>query len=234
MFCFRPFSICTAEALPAGLELALPHTQYLLFYLHSFIWAAPGSQGGNRRAPFLTERFMRTCLITALSLLVGAAWDSGTAIASDIRVGNTAQLRAVASLYQRYCMRCHGEDYSGSGWRKPGRHIPNFVSAAWQDSRSDAQLLVSILEGKGKHMPAFADRLSKRQARDLVKLTRKASSTRQASAEIDPDDFAKRFAELKKEWEQLRKQFRRLNRVPTRSKRKAEPEGMTPPVHTSQ
>jgi mono/diheme cytochrome c family protein len=50
--------------------------------------------------------------------------------------------------------------------------IPDFTSRAWQDSRSNAELIVGTLEGKGTFMPGFRDRLNDEQARDLIAYVR--------------------------------------------------------------
>ena len=65
--------------------------------------------------------------------------------------------RIVASLYNRYCIRCHGVDGRGV-WDIPD--VPNFANAAWQASRSDGQLARLILEGRGAVMPPFRGTLS--------------------------------------------------------------------------
>jgi mono/diheme cytochrome c family protein len=183
---------------------------------------------------------MRTFFLSALSLILAGVWYLGTTVwvegrppssrTSKAREGDTARLRGAAGLYTRYCARCHGDDFTGNGWRERGRQLPNFSSAAWQHSRSDAQLLVSIVEGKGARMPAFGDRLSQAQARDLVLLIRSANPARPATASIGRDDFDRRYAALLRELEELRKQFRELGRPPRRPARGSEPKGFTTPV----
>jgi len=60
--------------------------------------------------------------------------------------------RIISGLYNRYCIRCHGEDGKGV-WDIPD--VPDFTDARWQACRSDAQLARLILEGRGAVMPAF-------------------------------------------------------------------------------
>jgi hypothetical protein len=60
-------------------------------------------------------------------------------------------------------------------------------------------------------MPAFQGRLSDQEARDLVGLIRQFHPIRTAGAQAAPDDFARRYAQLRKELDELRKQFRELN-----------------------
>jgi hypothetical protein len=65
--------------------------------------------------------------------------------------------RVIASLYNRYCIRCHGVDGRGV-WDIPD--VPDFTNARWQACRSDAQLARIILEGRGAVMPAFRGTLT--------------------------------------------------------------------------
>jgi mono/diheme cytochrome c family protein len=69
--------------------------------------------------------------------------------------------RVVASLYNRYCIRCHGVDGRGV-WDIPG--VPDFTNVRWQASRSDAQRARIILEGRGAVMPPFRGALSLEEA----------------------------------------------------------------------
>jgi mono/diheme cytochrome c family protein len=69
--------------------------------------------------------------------------------------------RAVAALYNRYCIRCHGVDGRGV-WDIPD--VPNFTSPRWQACRSDDQLARLIVEGRGAIMPPFRGTLSLEEA----------------------------------------------------------------------
>jgi mono/diheme cytochrome c family protein/uncharacterized membrane protein len=73
-----------------------------------------------------------------------------------------------AQLFRRHCAKCHGKDGTGSQARGLQPDIPDFTAAVWQARRSDAQLQVSILEGKGQDMPPFGGKISEDQARDFV------------------------------------------------------------------
>jgi hypothetical protein len=65
--------------------------------------------------------------------------------------------RVVMSLYNRYCIRCHGVDGRGV-WDIPD--VPDFTNARWQATRNDGQLARSILEGRGAVMPPFRGTLT--------------------------------------------------------------------------
>jgi hypothetical protein len=67
----------------------------------------------------------------------------------------------VMSLYNRYCIRCHGVDGRGV-WDIPG--IPDFSNIRWQTCRTDDQIVRIILEGRGAVMPPFRGALSIEEA----------------------------------------------------------------------
>ena len=131
-----------------------------------------------------------------------------------------------ARFFQRRCASCHSENFTGVDARKRTPQIPDFTSAAWQTRRSDAQLLVSILDGKGKDMPSFQGRLDRDKASALVAYVRQAGPPRPAPPDA-PDDFERRFAELKQQLEELREQYRRL--VEAAEKREAKGANKTTP-----
>jgi hypothetical protein len=56
--------------------------------------------------------------------------------------------------------------------RRRHPEIPNFTDPAWQARRSEAQLLASILDGKGTGMPSFREKLSADQVRALIAYVR--------------------------------------------------------------
>ena len=67
----------------------------------------------------------------------------------------------VMSLFNRYCIRCHGVDGRGI-WDIPG--IPDFTNIRWQSCRTDAQIARIIIEGRGAVMPQFRGALSLEEA----------------------------------------------------------------------
>jgi mono/diheme cytochrome c family protein len=69
--------------------------------------------------------------------------------------------RVVMSLYNRYCIRCHGVDGRGI-WDIPC--VPDFTNVAWQASRADPYRTRVILEGRGAVMPAFRGTLTLEEA----------------------------------------------------------------------
>jgi hypothetical protein len=77
--------------------------------------------------------------------------------------------RAVAAIYNRYCIRCHAIDGRGV-WDMPD--VPDFTNDRWQVTRSNGQLTRIILEGRGAVMPAFRGTLTLEQAWAMARYLR--------------------------------------------------------------
>jgi cytochrome c553 len=90
--------------------------------------------------------------------------------------------RAVAALYNRYCIRCHGVDGRGV-WDIPD--VPNFTNGRWQAYRSDGRLAEIILQGRGAVMPPFRGTLSLEEACAVARYLR----TFVPGTEISPPDY---------------------------------------------
>jgi ubiquinol-cytochrome c reductase cytochrome b subunit len=82
-----------------------------------------------------------------------------------------AQMSPV-QVYRAYCLACHDADGRGNTVRKAMPDMSDFTNAKWQESRTDAELLHSILEGKGKFMLPMKDKLSKTDAEQMVAYVR--------------------------------------------------------------
>ncbi len=65
--------------------------------------------------------------------------------------------RVVMSLFNRYCIRCHGIDGRGV-WDIPD--VPDFTNTTWQATRPDSYRTRVILEGRGAVMPSFRGTLT--------------------------------------------------------------------------
>jgi mono/diheme cytochrome c family protein len=77
--------------------------------------------------------------------------------------------RVVMSLYNRYCIRCHGIDGRGV-WDIPD--VPDFTDPRWQASRPDPQIVNIIMEGRGAVMPTFRGTLSLDEAWAMARYLR--------------------------------------------------------------
>jgi mono/diheme cytochrome c family protein len=115
------------------------------------------------------------------------------------------RVRAGAVIFRQWCIACHGPEGTGG----PGRaaqltRIPDFTSRAWQSDRSDPELLVSILDGKGTQMPANRERVTEGQARNLVAYVRAFGPPMEGR--LEASEWKKRFDALQWEWEAVEKQ----------------------------
>jgi mono/diheme cytochrome c family protein len=123
--------------------------------------------------------------------------------------------QASRTTLQPRCARCHDQDGTGRSGREHLSEIPDFSDHKWHLSRTDAQLLVSILDGKGSHMPSYRGKLSEKEARDMVVQVRDldpAPGIRQVAD--SPDRFERRFKELEEELQELKRRFRELSEPP--------------------
>jgi hypothetical protein len=98
--------------------------------------------------------------------------------------------------------------------RKSMPTLRDFTGRPWQEEISNAQMKVSILDGKGALMPAFRGRVTEDQAQDLVGYVRAFGPVRAAQAEPPPAEFEKRMRELQDQWLELQKQLKELKTPP--------------------
>ncbi len=114
-------------------------------------------------------------------------------------------------LYRQYCCRCHGSDGRGLSKRALMPQIPDFTESSWQKKRSNSQLEVTILEGQGKSMPAFGQRLKDEEVQALVSYIRGFHSSDFAPTSTAASEFDRRYRLLQEELDELRQQFRGLS-----------------------
>jgi hypothetical protein len=98
--------------------------------------------------------------------------------------------RFAASIFNRYCIRCHGVDGRGV-WDIPD--VPDFTNAAWQATRTDGQLARAILEGRGAVMPPFRGTLTLEEAFAMARYVR----TLIPGTEASRPDFKKKSEKKK-------------------------------------
>jgi mono/diheme cytochrome c family protein len=136
------------------------------------------------------------------------------AVAFGASKPGSVEANASRVRYQRLCESCHDEDGRGRAFRAKAPTVPDFASVAWQQRRSDVQLTVSILEGKGKAMPGYRDKLSDSQVRSLVAYLRgfAPAAARTRSNEVSGTEFDQRYEQLQNELKKLNKQSRALSR----------------------
>jgi mono/diheme cytochrome c family protein len=161
---------------------------------------------------------VRLCLLAGL--LFGMSWGGGGlpappavhAQAGSARSRQRPAPRPAASaatgtpaareLFRQHCVRCHGA--GGTASAAPAQ---DFTDPRWQEQRSDAQLVVAILEGKGDRMPPFRGKVSEEGADELATLIRTFDPTYDPTAArrnaVSADEFSKRFRLLEAEMERL-------------------------------
>ncbi len=100
---------------------------------------------------------------------------------------------AVRELFRQHCVKCHGTDGTGSPARGRLPEIPDFTAASWQARRSEAQLLVSILDGKGSEMPRWRGKIREEEARGLVAHVRAFAPTTEKSPQEKQEGLAPTF-----------------------------------------
>jgi mono/diheme cytochrome c family protein len=121
-------------------------------------------------------------LLVACGLLCSAP---ARALAAE---AGPARSHLAQQLFARYCAECHGTDGRGEpGRAKVSTLIPDFTNRSWQQTRSNVQLTISILEGKDRLMPANRGMISDQMARDLAAYVRTfAPSPQVARTEVAP------------------------------------------------
>lgn len=81
---------------------------------------------------------------------------------------------AALKLYPKYCQVCHGEDGEGDGIMTRLMHIKpmDHTNPTVTNSLSNEELAASILDGKGRYMPAWRGILSQNDVESLVSYIR--------------------------------------------------------------
>lgn len=123
-------------------------------------------------------------LLTA-TLFIAACAETKTTNTNDaaqsiINAGNinvqqpVDDIAASRSIYLESCVGCHKENGAGGAAEFESKKIkvPSFQSKGAMNS-SDDRLYAHIANGEEDEMPAFKDKLSETQMRDLVKFVRK-------------------------------------------------------------
>jgi mono/diheme cytochrome c family protein len=104
---------------------------------------------------------------------------SSAAAPAPVRAG-----MAPDQLYRAICIACHDVDGRGAIVRKAMPTIPDLTDAKWQATRSDTDLLKSILEGKGQFMLSMKDKfaLARTDPKEMVAFMRAFQSGKQVVA----------------------------------------------------
>jgi len=128
---------------------------------------------------------------------------------------DAARIRIGANIFRQFCMVCHGPDGTGALMRASMPPIPDFTSEAFHKQHNDAQMRVSILEGKGTLMPANRGRVTEDEARDLVAYLRAfGPSSIRINAEASDKEFEKAYRQLEQQMEELHKELHKIKGRP--------------------
>ena len=123
------------------------------------------------------------------------------------------KIRAVGATFNTLCIACHGPDGRGmAAVRTLAPALPDFTSRDWQMSRNKAQLVTSIMEGKGTAMPPWRAQVTPQQAQDLVAFVRTFGPAGSTAPTTANTEFAARFQELRKQYDELNIQVQALSR----------------------
>lgn len=108
----------------------------------------------------------RLVLLVALVSLAPLAFAKG----ESLHARNASTEQSVSKTWMHHCKGCHGAD--GRAQTRMGRkhHMPDFTSAKFQKSRTDAHLLDVITHGSkvDSKMKGYGNRLSKEEIQALV------------------------------------------------------------------
>jgi mono/diheme cytochrome c family protein len=75
-------------------------------------------------------------------------------------------------LFASTCAKCHGADGTGGLPQDGGPAPRNFHDPEFQATHTDAQIVATIVNGKGTVMPAFGAAFSESQLADIVSVVR--------------------------------------------------------------
>jgi mono/diheme cytochrome c family protein len=81
-----------------------------------------------------------------------------TSVGGDVQAGR--------ALFMEKCVKCHGEGGQGA----PGGASLDLANAGWQKGRTDNQIRLTVLRGRGTMMPPFP--LDEKQQKDVVAFVR--------------------------------------------------------------
>ncbi len=127
-----------------------------------------------------TKRFV---LLLVVTLTIGAACNNPATEAPGPAQPNTAaspqtnaapdEFTAARAIFKDTCAKCHGENAAGGRVQRQGREI-RVPSLTGEHARkpSDENLIDKITNGEDD-MPAFKDKLTAEQIRELVRFIRK-------------------------------------------------------------
>ena len=125
-----------------------------------------------------------------------------------------ARVRVGQTIFRQFCFACHGTDGTGSLMRRAMPPIPDFTSETFQKTHTNAQIWVSILEGKGTLMPANRGRVTEDQARDLAAYVRTFGPALPVTPGSSDAEFSEAVRRLEQQLDTLHKQLQDVKGKP--------------------
>ena len=84
----------------------------------------------------------------------------------------SASVKSSAELFAKHCASCHGKDGRSKTFKAKFNHARDLTDSAWQNDVSDERIFNSIMNGRGKKMPAYSKKLSQAEIDGLVNFVR--------------------------------------------------------------
>lgn len=85
---------------------------------------------------------------------------------------SAAAPKTAAELYSKNCASCHGKDGRAKTLKAKFNHARDLTDSGWHNDVSDERIFNSIMNGKGKKMPAYGKKLSEQEIESLVTYVR--------------------------------------------------------------
>lgn len=115
----------------------------------------------------------------ALISWLGASTSAGTPAPRDAQTADRTKAatppapREARAIFDSKCATCHGKDGRAKTVKAKFNKARDLTGAAWQAEVSDERIYNSIANGRGKKMPAFAEKLSRTEIEGLVGFVRR-------------------------------------------------------------
>ena len=134
--------------------------------------------------------------------------------ASQRRVNVESPAVDAPALFRRLCQGCHGSQGRGEPLRGMLRNLPDFSAAGWKQRSKPGRIAATILEGRGTNMPAFRGRLNRAELDALITYITQLGPDGAPRDPAPVDAFERRLAELRSEFDALRRAYRELAPLP--------------------
>ena len=117
---------------------------------------------------------MKNVLSALLAIAVVATFVNSTThrASGALPVSFPSSTRSAAELFAKNCASCHGRDGRAKTFKAKFNHARDLTDSEWQGNVADERIFNSIMNGKGKKMPAFGKKVSEQEIDSLVAYVR--------------------------------------------------------------